>query len=351
MGLPGNGSAPLAASLTKERAMKRENRQMLRLALAVREQFVDRFDPSVTLPVAEWEYLHAKVQRTQRASMRGLRLAATKLRGESIFCLERLRDQITTLLAAEADSQISRSVPSAMEIYRDLMALHEEFDEVSCSLAGGTLSVTTDRIVLEGIGLGRFTIELQWDQLPGDCAYRVIAEDPNPAVSNGAVTHPHVEDEALCAGDGRSAIHLALSEGRLADFFLIVANILRTYNVDSAYVTLDAWEGKPCVDCGSHVAGDDYCLCSRCDSVVCEDCGATCPGCSYVNCSECSSSCAACDASHCTNCLRACPACKELVCPNCLLEKDCECCHEEKPENESPESDAANHVCSTTAAV
>jgi len=331
--------------------MKREKKQMLRLALAIRERYVERTDPPVTLPVADWEYLCAKVQRTQRAASRGLRLAAVKLREESNFCLQRLRDQITTVLAAEGDSQMAHAVPSAGEIHGDLTALHEEFGEVSWSLPVGTLSVTTESLVLEGIDLGRFTVELQWAELPEDCAYRVIAVDPRPAASKESVTHPHVEDEALCAGEGRIAIRRALSEGRLADFFLVVANILRTYNHGSAYVTLDAWEGRPCVDCGSHVGGDDAYLCPMCDSILCEDCGRTCTSCSDLCCPECWSHCAACEHAYCKNCLQKCPVCKELVCRDCLLEKDCECCHEEEPENESPQSDAANHACSTALTV
>jgi hypothetical protein len=331
--------------------MIRERKQMLRLALAIREQYADRTEPPVTLPIAEWRELCAKVRRNQRARMRGLPLAAVKLKEESVLCLQRLRDRILTALAAEADLEISRIVPSAGEIYRDLTALHDEFDEVSWSLAGGTLSVTTEPIVLEGIHLGRFTIELQWAQLPTDCVYSVFAEDPRPAASNESVTHPHVEENVLCAGDGRAAIRCALTEGRLTDFFLIVANILRTYNHDSAYVTLELWQGRRCMDCGTHTGEDESVSCTRCDRSVCNDCYVYCESCHSTYCSDCSSQCAGCIERYCNDCLHTCPACQEWVCSNCLTEKDCECCHEEETEDESPEQDAANHSSSASAAI
>lgn len=332
--------------------MKSEKQQMLRLALAIRDRFVERIAPPVILPVADWEDLCNKTRRVQRAQARGLRLAAVKLKEESVFALQRVRDQITAVLAAEADSQIARAAPSAGEIYQDLTALHEEFDDVSWSLREGSLSVTTDPIVLEGMYLGAFRIELQWAELPVDSAYSIIAVDPTPAASNESVTHPHVENEMLCSGDGRATIRLALVEGRLADFFLIVTNILRTYNSASAYVTLDAWEGTPCADCGSHVGEDERILCAQCDSPACNDCSVFCERCQSSYCSECCAGCSACNGGYCKDCLRTCPACKKLVCCNCLLEEDCEWCHdEEKPEHESPQSVAANRLCSTAAAV
>lgn len=331
--------------------MNREKRQMLHLALAIRDRFADRIAPPVTLPVADWEDLCNKVWRVQRAQTRGLRLAAVKLKEESVFSLQRVHDQIVTVLASYRDSQTARTVPSAGEVFQDLTALREEFADISWSLGERTLSVTTEPIVLEDVYLGAFRIELHWAELLVDPAYRIIAVDPTPAVSNESVTHPHVEDEILCAGDGRATIRRALAEGRLADFFLIVTNILRTYNSASAYVTLDAWEGAPCADCGSHVGEDERILCAQCDSPVCNDCSVFCEECQSSYCSECCASCSACNEACCRDCLQTCPACKKLVCRNCLLEKGCECCHEEELENESPQSVATNRACGTAVTV
>jgi len=280
-----------------------------------------------------------------------LRLATVKLKEESIFSLQRLRDRIAAILAADGDGQSAPALPSAGDIYQDLMALHDEFAEVSWSLSDETLSVTTEPIVLEGVYLGAFRIELRWAELPASTAFSIVAVDPNRAASNESATHPHVEDGELCAGEGRPAIRHALAEGRLADFFLIVANILRTYNHDSAYVTLELWRGRPCMDCGTHTGEDESVSCTRCDRSVCNDCYVYCESCHSTYCSDCSSQCAGCIERYCNDCLHTCPACQEWVCSNCLTEKDCECCHEEETEDESPEADADNSSGSASAAV
>jgi len=278
-------------------------------------------------------------------------LAAVKLKEESVFSLQRLRDRIAAMLAVDGDGRSTQPLPSASDICQDLTALHEEFAEVTWSLSDETLSVTTEPILLQGVYLGAFRIELRWAELPASSAYSIIAVDPNPAASNESVTHPHVEDGELCAGEGRTAIRHALAEGRLADFFLIVANILRTYNHDSAFVTLELWEGRPCMDCGTHSTEDEYVSCTQCDRSVCNDCYVYCESCHSSYCSECSSQCAGCIERYCNDCLQTCPACQELVCSNCLMEKDCECCHEEESKDESPESDAAEPSRSAIAAV
>ena len=56
--------------------------------------------------------------------------------------------------------------------------------------------------------------------------YRVVALDPHPAGSDESVTHPHVRDEQLCAGDAAAAIRSALAGGRICDFFLLVRSVL-----------------------------------------------------------------------------------------------------------------------------
>ena len=38
--------------------------------------------------------------------------------------------------------------------------------------------------------------------------------DANPADANHSVTHPHVQDEAVCEGEGRQPVRRALEQGR-----------------------------------------------------------------------------------------------------------------------------------------
>ena len=126
------------------------------------------------------------------------------------------------------------------------MALKGEFTNLDIDIKAHEVAVTTDKITLEDVLLGEFEIRLKWDcigrvQKP----YRVIARDPHPAAKNEDVTHPHVQDEHLCEGEGQTAIAAAIAEGRLYDFFLLVSQVLHTYGRGSAYVALDRWHERP----------------------------------------------------------------------------------------------------------
>ena len=135
-------------------------------------------------------------------------------------------------------------------------------NELDYDCRGRRLSVVTEPIVLAGVYLGPFEIRLQWARpTRGDMpAYRVIAKDPHPAEGRDNVTHPHVMDEILCEGEGRHAVRQALKQGRLLDFFTLVAGILRTYNPESPFVELVLWHGGSCSDCGAGVNEDSQLL-------------------------------------------------------------------------------------------
>ena len=139
--------------------------------------------------------------------------------------------------------------------------------------------------------------------------YRVVARDPNPAARNDSVTHPHVQDEMLCEGDGRSAIRAALAQGRIFDFFLLVSQVLHTYARGSAYVEMDDWSGVSCSDCGTTMSPDDSYCCQRCGSELCGDCRRSCAGCEESHCSGCLSQCPECEMDFCRGCLEVCPGC------------------------------------------
>ena len=80
----------------------------------------------------------------------------------------------------------------------------------------------------------------------------MIARDPHPAESRENVTHPHVMDEILCEGEGRHSIRQALAQGRLLDFFTLVAwrasNLQPRKPVCGARIVA----GGSCGDCGRH---------------------------------------------------------------------------------------------------
>ena len=118
------------------------------------------------------------------------------------------------------------------DLVADLLALEREFGNRQIDLRCSVLSVETEPIVLEGMDLGRFRIALDWSRWEDDQPYDIIALEPNPAAGNSAVTHPHIEQDGLCTGEGRLPIRQALAEGRLFDLFLLIRQILSTYNPD-----------------------------------------------------------------------------------------------------------------------
>lgn len=184
-----------------------------------------------------------------------------------------------------------RPLITAGPIYRDLLALEDEFDDLAIADDLSTVSVTTDSIALEGIELGRFRLVLDLSRLSrgrcgGDCL-SVEALDPNPASSNDEVTHPHVQGGQVCLGDGAGLFRTALAEGRLYDAFVIVNQVLHTYNDASPYIALDRWHGRACDQCDDHVREDDGSCCEGCGDLLCNDCQRSCTDCDYTYCRSC----------------------------------------------------------------
>jgi hypothetical protein len=111
------------------------------------------------------------------------------------------------------------NAPTLGMVVAELHQLQEEFEDFEIDLKTGIVTVSTDRIVLEDIDLRPFSIELHLsrlgERLDSQC-FNCVALEPNPAEGNNSVTHPHVQDDRLCAGDATTPISVALREGRLA---------------------------------------------------------------------------------------------------------------------------------------
>ena len=156
-----------------------------------------------------------------------------------------IRDLELELRRTQAGVQLDQEPVSLRLVHDELRQLGQEFGRFA--LRDGCLCVETEPIELEGVLLGAFEIQLSLEQLAsGDTerALRIRALDPNPAASNEAVTHPHVNDERLCTGDAATALNASLRAGRICDFFLVVQSVLQTYNPESPYVALDQWHGR-----------------------------------------------------------------------------------------------------------
>jgi hypothetical protein len=205
------------------------------------------------------------------------------------------------------------------DLYRDLVALSAEHAGVAIDREQKTVAVTTERIVLDGVDLGPFVIEWSWGRLGEEDELRVIAQEPHSPGDRDDITHPHVRDQSLCAGRAELSLQRAWRAGRLFDAFLIVRQILQTYNPDSAYVTLDDWSSYRCEACGDSVSDEDHDHCETCDLDLCGGCVRSCHQCGAASCSACVVTCSECDETVCPRCrplvdgrrLKLCPACYE----------------------------------------
>ena len=278
------------------------------------------------------------------ARERGWDRAASRLLGQLERPLRNIPYEAEQVGRAADEAQAEG--PSLREVYLELRQTHEELGPLGFEPKSKELSVVTEPIGLEGIHLGPFEVRLETGGL-GDAhstGYHVIALDPHPAASNDAVTHPHVSDERLCAGDAAAAIEAALGAGRVFDFFTLVISVLRTYNPSSPFVSLDDWYGTGCYECGYMMAQDDVRWCELCEHDFCSECASYCTRCDETTCVRCLQSCPVCGESVCTSCMADCPDCGRSLCKNCLDDEQCPC-HEEEEDDNEPTTSQANTAC------
>ena len=271
---------------------------------------------------SDWEGLERRfyeVQRQrriiQKAKMHGWRLAVQQLQAPFASALRGCSEAANEV----RDRWIERppEVPSLRDLLGELQQLGEEFGTPVLDDRKNFIAIQTKAIVLEGIYLGEFLIRLHWPRLAekadSEC-FEVVAADPHPAGNNPNVTHPHVKNNSLCAGEATRPLALALEQGRLVDAFCLIRSVLETYNSGSAHVSLENWEGVSCWNCGYEASGDDTYLCGCCEHDVCYDC---------------TSSCNQCDRSYCSSCQTRCDVCEEPCCHRCLQKSACSeisCC-------------------------
>ena len=231
-------------------------------------------------------------------------------------------------------------LPNPGDLMAELFQVEQEFGDLKIDLKAKTLSVITEPIELEGFYFGPFEVQLtisEIHKLGAESPYRIIALEPNPAGSDETVTHPHVSNEKLCEGDGYVPIRKAIQQGRLSDFFMIIMQILQTYNPDSPYVSLSEWEGVGCYDCGYTVSGDDSYYCENCNNDYCSQCSTYCQKCEVTLCLGCSYECPGCGEPVCQNCTSACEDCGNTYCDDCLEGGICNECLKERKDQENEE--------------
>ena len=213
------------------------------------------------------------------------------------------------------------------DFYQDLVQLEEEFPDMQVNWNDCLLTVVTDSITLQDVELGPFSLRFhwkQWAQDPSLSCLQVIAEEPNSPEQNSEVTHPHVRDGELCTGDAEVALQKALTEGRLAEAFLMVKAVLTHYNPRSAYVRLEEWDGAACYDCGQLSNAEDRSYCEGCHHDYCQECIHYCCSCDELRCSSCMDICSHCHERCCSSC-SATSVSDQLLCKNCQVQ--CRGCH------------------------
>lgn len=249
-----------------------------------------------------WERVQQTYRRCRMAHQHGWLLCLPGLQAEMFVALSSLADMICSLRTAYQPPPMQELTLSHW--YQELEQLYDEFTTVSYLKEEGKLRVETPPITLADVELGSFAIDFKKEgQGPSINNFSITALNANPASQNDDVTHPHVKDGELCAGDAKAPIKVALESGRLADVFLLIQSTLQTYNPQSAYVKLDQWHGVPCSDCSRPVDSDESYSCNRCGNTLCE---------------QCFSSCSSCSSSFCPECIRGCASCKVDCCEACL---------------------------------
>ncbi len=325
--------------------MHEYDKRALRAAVLIHEHLTS--DATAMDPIPMPEHAWQRAQRLKRqlvwARERGWRLAEKALLRQLADTVQRLQLELEGGgRRVEARCRPRPAIRPA-DIYRDIVALDQEFSGLDIDLSSHELAVTTDSIVLEGIELGAFEICLDWSQIgAAQQPYCVVALDPHPAARNEEVTHPHVQDQHLCEGDGRSAIAGALAAGRVYEFFVLVSQVLHTYGQGSAYIELDKWDGVLCDDCGDQVDDEDRYGCQACGNALCPTCALSCQHCQDTYCGECMRSCAACEENFCSSCLKVCSGCRKRFCEDCLEDGRCRSCQEKiLEEDQDDDSDDA----------
>jgi hypothetical protein len=324
--------------------MNAKQRSLAKIASAIRACIAEsQRQPSGAdkLPVDDWKDMTRIKRRIEIAERRGWRRAALRLSTSLNSEAEYFERQFSLWLDRRRQASKPRPLPKESELFRDLLALEQEFSEVTFNPDGAKISAVTEPITLEQRYLGPFRIELNCLDTVAFKPYRIVALEPNPASRDDSTTHPHVRDEALCEGQGQRAIQAALRDWRLLDFFVVIRQILLTYSEGNAFVELTDWDGVRCRDCGDSMDIDDYLSCGNCACQLCSNCFTCCGACGNDYCSECSTTCDHCDESSCRSCLTICRECRASVCRGCLEEDSdnlCERCHERAREQE--EADA-----------
>jgi hypothetical protein len=166
------------------------------------------------------------MDRLEKARGHQLELVLPSLQQEILDQCEGLR--LAMIVARDSMTCSAPAVAAIGAFMEEVQQIEEDFDQVSIDWKKKIVIATTEPITLRDVYLGPFAIHFCWERLlhQADVAcFDVVALEPRPPVANGHVTHPHVKDRSLCAGDASVPIRKALDQGRLADAFCLISGV------------------------------------------------------------------------------------------------------------------------------
>ena len=191
---------------------------------------------------SRFDMLFSLRRHIDKAETHGWRLASIRLSQRLASVLRAVEVALNDL--RERSQHIASSIPSLRDLLAELRQLADEFGAVTIDTKRRFLAVTTDSLVLDGMNLGSFALRLHWSRLAhrseADC-FEIVAQDESRAsAANSSVTHPHVRDGHLCAGDATAALRRAVAEGRLFDAFAMRNNQCRQVGKSRRRIERDA---------------------------------------------------------------------------------------------------------------
>ena len=268
--------------------------------------------------------------KVRKAQSMGLAAAERAVHKQLMISVDRLKRQAENSLLNPPEPVKSMGVK---DIYADIKAVEEEFGGYKWDHVTERLSVTTESINLLDISLGRFKINLKLPHFatPTDSDGGVYVEALTPNCSCGH-SHPHVSEAGyVCLGDGVHSVRKALAEGRVLDYFIILKQLLNSYDAEGSYTRLEHWGEEDddricCSDCGYDTT--DYFYCDSCDCSYCDECYGSCEGCDELICDTCRMACTDCSTGLCPGCnMTGCKDCSNPLCETCSSKESCEDCN------------------------
>src|SRR4051812_43830745 len=129
-----------------EPAMPTSNKPLMRLAAAIHTRLAARHtnESLVELPVTAWERCTDLVRQIRRAQLRGWHLAANLLSNDLDYSIRSVLIEVSALQQRLTCTASRTTLTTASDIYRDLVTLSEEYENLAFDSKACQLSVMTE---------------------------------------------------------------------------------------------------------------------------------------------------------------------------------------------------------------